>query len=377
MSNFAERILSDQPADATAIVERSRDGGRREWSFPAVRGRVEDVAATLHGLGLRRRQTAQRGDSMTHAVTTVGHQVARGAILRAADSAWVNRVVSRHGMRLGARRFVPAETLDEIVPIFRGLNAEGLRAVTGLFDDYALDPAHVAAHEHEYSRQIVRLAEEGLEANVGLKLTHLGVRFDHELMFETVARLLDLARERGMRLRIDMEESEIVDATLDLYRRLRESGRDNVGVVLQSYLHRSANDLESLLPYGLNVRLVKGAYLEPPQVAFQHKPEIDAAYVALMRSSLPNAEFTAIATHDPAMIRAALEIIEREAIPDDRFEFQMLYGIAVGEQRRVIGAGLPLRLAAPYGPTWFTYLMRRLAERPANLAFFLRGALNR
>jgi proline dehydrogenase len=304
-------------------------------------------------------------------------RLARGAILRAAASARVNRLVSRHGMRLGARRFVPAETLDEIVPIFRGLNQRGVRAVTGLFDDYARTAAQLAAHECEYARQIARLAAEGLDANVGLKLTHLGVEFDHELMFESVARLLDLARERDMRLRIDMEESAIVDATLDLYRRLRESGRDNVGVVLQSHLRRSADDLERLLPYGLNVRIVKGAYLEPPRIAFQHKREIDAAYVELLRRALPNAEFTAIATHDPAMIRAALEIIERDGIPDDRFEFQMLYGIAVGRQRRALEAGLPLRLAAPYGPTWFPYLMRRLAERPANLTFFLRGALNR
>jgi proline dehydrogenase len=324
---------------------------------------------------------------MTHIVTPAnrfgaraagfGHQVARGAILRAAKSARVSRVVSRHGMRFGARRFVPAETLDEIVPIFRGLNRDGVRAVTGLFDDYALDAAQVAAHEREYARQIVRLAEEGLDANVALKLTHLGVKFDHGLMFESVARLLDLARGHGMRLRIDMEESAIVEATLDLYRRLRESGRDNVGVVLQSYLHRSASDLERLLPLGLNVRLVKGAYLEPRQIAYQHKPEIDAAYRALLERALPNAEFTAIATHDPAMISAAREIIERKGIARDRFEFQMLYGIAEGEQRRVLEAGLPLRLSAPYGPTWFTYLMRRLSERPANLTFFVRGALNR
>ena len=307
----------------------------------------------------------------------LGHLVARNAILRAAESPRVNRVVARHGMRLGARRFVPAETLDEIVPIFRAINGAGARAVTGLFDDYALTPAQLAAHEHEYARQIVRLADEQLDANVGLKITHLGVRFDHELMFASVARLLDLARERGMRLRIDMEESTIIGATLELYRRLRESGRDNVGVVLQSYLHRSTGDLESLLPLGLNVRLVKGAYLEHEQIALQHKPDIDAAYVALLERALPNAEFTAIATHDPAMIRAALAIIEREGLTPDRFEFQMLYGIALNEQRRILAAGLPLRLAAPYGPTWFTYLMRRLAERPANLTFFLRGALNR
>jgi proline dehydrogenase len=307
----------------------------------------------------------------------VAHQLARGMILRAAESPNVNRFVSRHGMRLGARRFVPAETLEEVVPIFRQLNAAGARAVTGLFDDYAVTPQQVERHEREYARQIVRLVQEGLDANVGLKLTHLGVRFDHELMFESVGRLLDLAAEHGMRLRIDMEESAIVDATLDLYRRLRASGRHNVGPALQSYLYRSASDLETLLPLGLNVRLVKGAYLEPASIALQDKPGIDNAYVALLERALPNAEFTAVATHDPAMIRTALEVIERERVPRERYEFQMLYGIGLAEQRRLLAAGLPLRISAPYGPTWFSYLMRRLAERPANLTFFLRGALNR
>jgi proline dehydrogenase len=305
-------------------------------------------------------------------IGATANRIARGAILRAAESPRVNRVVSRHGMRLGARRFVPAESLDEIVPIFRALNADGIRGVTGLFDDPALAPAHVATHEAEYARQITRLGEEGLDANVGLKLSHLGVRFDHELMFESTARLLDL----GMRLWIDMEESASVDATLGLYRRLRESGRDNVGVVLQSYLLRSPLDLERLLPYGLDVRIVKGAYLEPSRLAHQRRPEIDAAYVALLERALPNAAFTAVATHDPAMLAAARAIVERERIPEDRYEFQMLYGIAAGEQRRVREAGLPLRLAAPYGPTWFEYLMRRLAERPANLTFFLHSAVS-
>jgi proline dehydrogenase len=174
-----------------------------------------------------------------------------------------------------------------------------------------------------------------------------------------------------------MEESATVDATLDLYERLKRSGRNNIGIVLQTYLHRSPADLERLLELGLNVRLVKGAYLEPPAIAHQDKAAIDAAYVAMLERSLADADFTAIATHDPAIIDAARAIIEREQIPQDRFEFQMLYGIALAEQRRVLAAGYPLRLAAPYGPTWFTYLMRRLAERPANLTFFVRGALNR
>jgi proline dehydrogenase len=204
------------------------------------------------------------------------------------------------------------------------------------------------------------------------------VRFDHELMFASVARLLDLAKLHGMPwLRIDMEESAIVDDTLTLYERLRLGGYDNVGVVLQAYLHRAPIDLDRLLALGdLNVRIVKGAYLEPPAIALQDKPAIDAAYIALLERALPNAAFTAVATHDPAMIAAARAIVERERIPDDRYEFQMLYGIAAAEQRRVREAGLPLRLAAPYGPTWFAYLMRRLAERPANLTFFLHSAVS-
>jgi proline dehydrogenase len=307
----------------------------------------------------------------------LGHRVMRDLILRAAESQKVNKTVSRYGMRLGARRFVPAETLDEVVPIFQTLNRSGVRAVTGLFDDYGLTREQVERHAHEYSRQIVRLADERLDANVGLKLTHLGVHFDHALMFERVARLLDLGNGHGMSLRIDMEESDIVDATLDLYQRLRDSGRDNVGVALQSYLHRAPDDLERLLPLGLNVRLVKGAYLEAPSIALQHKRDIDEAYIGLMERALPNAEMTAIATHDPAMIQVARSIIDREGIPPERYEIQMLYGIAEAEQRRVLEAGLPLRISAPYGPTWFSYLMRRLAERPANLTFFLRGALNR
>jgi proline dehydrogenase len=305
------------------------------------------------------------------------HSIARAAILRAAESEHVNRFVSRYGMRLGARRYVPAETLDEIVPIFRELNARGARAATGLFDDDAATAADVGRHEREYARQVQRLADEGLDANTALKLTHLGVRFDPELAFAGAARLLDAARERGMRLRIDMEESALVEPTLALYRRLRESGRDNVGIVLQSYLHRSPDDLEALLPLGLNVRIVKGAYLEPPRLALQDRAEIGAAYVRLLERALPRAAFTAVATHDPAMIAAARAIVEREGVPDDRYEFQMIYGIGVGEQRRVLAAGLPLRVVIPYGPTWFSYLMRRLAERPANLAFFLRGSLSR
>jgi len=310
-------------------------------------------------------------------VRTGAERAARAGILRAAESDRVGTVVSRYGMRLGARRFVPAENLDEVVAVMRELNREGMRGVTGLFDDHARSGLDVARHEAEYGRQIDRLSAEGLKANVALKLTHLGIHVSDELMFETARRLLERAAGRGMRLRFDMEESALVPQTLALYRRLRGSGVDNVGVVLQTYLRRSEQDLADLLPLGLNVRLVKGAYLEPASVAYPDKRDVDAAYVRMLERCLAEAEHTAIATHDARIVAAARAGIAAEGVAAGRYEFQMLYGIALPLQREVVGAGFRLRIAAPYGPTWFTYLMRRLAERPANLGFFLRNAFRR
>ena len=304
-------------------------------------------------------------------------RAARAAILRAAESDRLGTVVSRYGMRLGARRFVPAENLDEVVEVMRRLNRAGMRGVTGLFDDHARTEADVARHEAEYGRQIDRLAAEGLEANVALKLTHLGIHVSDEVLYGAARRLLDRAAARGMRLRFDMEESALVPETLALYRRLRGEGVDNVGVVLQTYLRRSEDDLAELLPLGLNVRLVKGAYLEPASVAYPDKRDVDAAYVRMLERCLAEAEHTAIATHDPAILRTARVRISAAGVAPERYEFQMLYGIALPLQREVVDAGYPLRIAAPYGPTWFSYLMRRLAERPANLGFFLRNAVRR
>jgi proline dehydrogenase len=299
--------------------------------------------------------------------------VSRRAILQAAESRRVHAFMTRYGMRLGARRFVPAESLDEVVVAFRELNGRGIRGVTGLFDDTAHDHEAVERHEAEYRRQIDRLASERLDANVGLKLTHLGAHVDAETTYAATYRLAEHAGSVGMRLRIDMEESELVDLTLATYRRLRAAGIDNIGVVLQSYLRRTERDLDELLPLGLNVRLVKGAYLEPSAVAYQDKAEVDSAYVRMLERTLADAEFTAIATHDTAIIDRAKLLIAASSLSQDRFEFQMLYGIASRLQVAVVAEGYPLRVAAPYGPTWFPYLMRRLAERPANVAFFLRN----
>jgi proline dehydrogenase len=218
-----------------------------------------------------------------------------------------------------------------------------------------------------------RIHAERLRTNVALKLTHLGLSIDEELALRNVAELVEHAAQRGNFLRIDMEESAHTDATLRIYRRLRESGHENVGTVLQSYLFRSEEDLAALLPLAPNLRLVKGAYLEPAEIAYPHKRDVDAAYLRLLETSLAGGGFTAIATHDATLIEHAISFASKHGIPKERFQFQMLYGIASRLQLDLVGRGFDVLVATPYGPEWYRYLMRRLAERPANVLFLLRN----
>ena len=299
--------------------------------------------------------------------------VLRRGILATADSARVQRLVRRHGMRLGAARFVGGETLDDVVPVLRGLNAKRLRANTTLLGEDVRDEAAARAVVGRYEEILERLQRERLDANVALKLTHLGLTTDEELAYENVARLVERAGELGNFVRIDMEDSKCVDPTLRIYRRLREAGHANVGTVLQSYLYRSEDDLQSILPLAPNLRIVKGAYLEPPEVAYPRKADVDSAYARMVEAALPAAGFTAIATHDRTLLDRAAAFAEREGVGRERFEFQMLYGVRPRLQLELVDRGFAVRVATPYGPDWYPYLMRRLAERPANVLFFLRS----
>lgn len=299
----------------------------------------------------------------------------RRIILAAAHSPLIQRFVSRHGMRLGAARFVGGESLDQIVPVLRRLNDRGLRANTTLLGESLSDRVETERVVAAYEEVLSRIAAEGLAANVALKLTQLGLDVDEELAFANIARIVARAAEAENFVRIDMESSAYVDATLRIYRRLREAGHDNVGTVLQSYLYRSEEDLRSLLPLRPNLRLVKGAYLELPEVAYPRKPDVDAAYVRLLETCLREASFTALATHDQRLIEHAISFAQREGIDRDRFQFQMLYGVRPGLQVELVRRGFSVLVATPFGPDWYPYLMRRLAERPANLLFFLRSAL--
>jgi len=299
----------------------------------------------------------------------------RRLILAAADDPRVRRLVSRHGMRLGASRFVAGETIDECVAVLRRLNDRGLYANTTLLGEGIRDEAEAAAVADEYERVVSRLVDENLRANVALKLTHLGLELGEEVAYANVARVAGHAQRVGSFIRIDMEQSAFVDATFRIYRRLREDGLDSVGTVVQSYLYRSEDDLAALLPLKPNLRLVKGAYLEPAEVAYAKKADVDAAYVRLVEASLPGEGYTAIATHDETMIEHAIAFASEHGIGRDRFEFQMLYGVRPKLQLALARRGYKVLVATPYGPEWYPYLMRRLGERPANLLFLLRNVV--
>ncbi len=301
----------------------------------------------------------------------------RSLILAAADSSRLQRFVQRYGFRLGAARFVAGESLDAAVPVLRRLNDDGLLTNTTVLGEGVRDEAETRTVVDAYRALLDRIQAEGLRTNVALKLTHLGLSIDEELARSNLAELVAHAARVGNFVRIDMEESRHVEATLRIYRRLREEGHDNLGAVLQAYLFRSEADLAALLPLAPNLRLVKGAYLEPPEVAYPKKSDVDAAYVRLLEASLCGNGFTAVATHDEALIEHAISFARERGIPNERFQFQMLYGIRPQLQLDLVRRGFDVLVAAPYGPEWYRYLMRRLAERPANLLFLLRNLVRR
>ena len=301
----------------------------------------------------------------------------RSAILHAAESARLQRLVQGHGKRLGAARFVAGETLDSCVAVLRKLNDAGLYANTTLLGEAVPDTEGASAVTAEYETIVERLVAEQLRANVALKLTHLGLSFDEELAYANVERLVARAEALGTFLRIDMEQSDYVEVTLQIYERLRDAAHDAVGTVLQSYLYRTMDDLERLLPRTPNLRIVKGAYLEPESIAYPDKADVDRKYVELVERGLRGGAYIAVATHDEAIIRRVQAFAAREEIPRDRFEFQMLYGVRPGLQRSIAAEGYKVLVASPFGPDWYPYLMRRLAERPANLGFFLRNLVRR
>jgi proline dehydrogenase len=295
----------------------------------------------------------------------------RAALLGAAGNRRLSHFVMKHGRRLGAYRFVAGVTLDDFMGAVASANAAGFGVASGLLGEDIVSEADARGAATEYIGILRRIARDRADANVALKLTHLGLAIDKALAFENVRAVCAAAAENGNFVRIDMEQSAHTDATLEIYRRLRAEGVTNVGTVLQAYLYRTEKDLADLLTLRPSLRLVKGAYLEPPAIAFPKKHDVDEHYVRLIQTSLQGGGFTAIATHDDAIIERAIAFIEQHGISEDRFEFQMLYGVRPSLQKALLARGYRVRIAIPFGAQWYPYFMRRLAERPANVFFFV------
>ena len=303
--------------------------------------------------------------------------ILRRAILAGADSPNVRAFVDRYGMQLGGARFVAGTTLDEAVEVLRRLDGQGLLTNTTILGEHVEEEAEARAVADSYEVVLDRLAAERLRTNVALKLTHLGLDFGEEVAYANVEQVVRKAAAVGNFIRIDMEESKWVDATLRIYRRLREAGHDNVGTVLQAYLYRTPEDLESLLDLKPNLRLVKGAYLEPPEIAHPLKQDVDAAYERLLERMLTECSYVAVATHDERLIERTIDLALQHALWLERFGFQMLFGVRPGLQLDLLRRGYSVLVATPYGPEWYPYLMRRLAERPANVLFVARNLVKR
>jgi len=271
-----------------------------------------------------------------------------------------------------AHRWVAGETLEDAIAAARTLNASGFPVSLDLLGENVLDKDGAIRAADTYVAMFDRIAAEKLNGNISLKLTQLGLDLDPALCESLVARIADSAARHRNFLRIDMEGSPYTQRTVDLCKRVR-ARTDSVGTVIQSYLRRSEQDVRGLIAVGCRIRLVKGAYKEPPETAFPAKADVDANFVSLMKILLPSGIYHGIATHDPRMIDATKDFASSNGIGKEQFEFQMLYGIRTDLQRQLLGEGYRLRVYIPFGTDWYPYFMRRLAERPANLTFFLRN----
>ena len=273
-----------------------------------------------------------------------------------------------------AGRFVAGDTLDEAVPVAQELNQEGFLVSLDLLGEEVHDRESAIKATDEYVECLNRIAQDGLDSNISIKPTQLGLSIDEGLTFEAIDRLAERANEAGTTVTIDMEDSRYTEATVQLFEKAKAT-HGNLGIAIQSYLHRTPEDLSRLTPLGGHIRLCKGAYVEPADVALTSKSEVDAAYTDQLRLLMASPTTKpAVATHDLALVDLTRELAGGRSEP---FEFQMLYGVRTDLQRELVDQGYSLRVYLPFGSQWYPYLTRRLAERPSNAWFFARSLVGR
>ncbi len=297
----------------------------------------------------------------------------RRSILAVADNGLVSNFFQTSSLaRSLVNRFVAGESLETAIAEVAALQEHGITSTLDLLGENVESADASREAVATYQTMLRTLKQDGLEPNASVKLTMLGLDFGVEVATGNMVAILDVAREVGGFVRIDMEGSDYTDITMQIFADLHDRYPDEVGIVIQTYLHRAESDVRQMIERGARVRLVKGAYAEPPSVAFQDKIKIDENYARLARLLLKDGNYPAIATHDMDLVRTTIEYANRESIPGSRFEFQMLYGVRRDQQQRLVDDGWGMRVYVAYGTEWYPYFTRRIAERPANAFFVLR-----
>jgi proline dehydrogenase len=285
-------------------------------------------------------------------------------------------LAKKYGLRFGAARFVAGATLESSISAIKKLNEKGMPVTIDHLGEF-VDNEREAAEMTEHCIQAIKaIAKEKLDSQLSLKMTSMGLDISDELVLNNMKKIMDAAVKHNVFITIDMEDYSRCEKTLQIFKQLKKE-YDNISTVIQAYLYRSLEDVQELNEYQPNLRLVKGAYKESPSVAYPEKSDVDNNFKKLIETHLLNGNYTAVATHDDEIIQFTKDLVEKHNIPYDQFEFQMLYGIRVERQDQLMQEGYKMRIYVPYGNDWYGYFMRRLAERPANVMFVLKGVFGK
>ncbi|MYL49047.1 proline dehydrogenase [Halobacillus litoralis] len=303
-------------------------------------------------------------------------RILRNFFLFLSKNRFFTKLAKRYGLRFGAGKFVAGETVPDAVETIQELNKKGMAVTIDHLGEFIDSEAEAREAAEGCIKAIEAIAEHQLDSQLSLKLTSMGLDISEDLVMENMRRILDVAEEKDVFVTIDMEDYERCEKTLEIFKKLREDYQ-HIGTVLQSYLYRTVDDIKDLDKYNPNLRLVKGAYKESPKVAFPDKKDVDENLKKIIRIHLLNGNYTAVASHDDRMIEYTKSLVEEKDISKEQFEFQMLYGIRVERQEELVKEGYKMRVYVPYGNDWYGYFMRRLAERPANVAFVLKGVFGK
>jgi proline dehydrogenase len=303
-------------------------------------------------------------------------QLLRSFFLFLSKNKALTKAAKRYGLRFGAARFVAGETIELAAAVIKELNKKGLDVTIDYLGEFVDNEAEANEMADHSIKAIEAIGRENLQSQLSLKMTSMGLDISNEVVLRNMRRILEAAKTHNVFVTIDMEDYSRCGKTIKIFKSLKKE-YDNVGTVIQAYLYRTIKDIDDLNQFHPNLRLVKGAYKESPRVAFPEKKNVDENFKKIIKMHLVNGNYTAIATHDDAIIEFTKRFVKENNIPNGQFEFQMLYGIRPERQLELVKEGYKMRVYVPYGTDWYGYFMRRLAERPANIAFVLKGMVKK